>query len=290
MCPEPRQIEHSAARCSATYPPRPGRAWSCCAYEATQTLRASAGQAKTRSRPRLVCSALASAKHSPRSWKWASFSSSHPEVRAAGIRRDIWSSFARTYWPLGSPYFRGGYGPLGMQYLSSGYGPLGGHEVITTHVPRSTGLSSLDVVRPTHRPTRPHPSLVAKKNLGHAIGQLAARCPSGEEAQRDLTLRARKRATRHLPAWLRSCPLPGAPADYSRVSGSGLYLLAVGTRDKRDVWGLSAQPKVRARGGASAPLQPSAHKTLPAVIYLPPRVWEGVARACEGSGRAGNAM
>lgn len=123
-------------------------------------------------------------------------------------------------------------------------------EVITTHVRRSAGLSSLDVLRPTHRPTRPHPSSVAKKNLIHTIGQLAARCPSGEEAQRDLTLRARKRATRHLPAWLRSCPLPGAPADDREAGGSGLYLLAVGTRDKRDVWGLSAQPKVRAGGNA----------------------------------------
>lgn len=188
-----------------------------------------------------------------------------------GNRPDTGSHCRPIYGQLCNPYLGTVMGNYCARIGSVVMGNSVATKVITTYVSRSTGLSYLDVARPTHRPKRPHPSSLLTKTPIHTIGRLAARCPSGEEAQRDLTLRARKRAAPSVPAWLRSCRLPAAPADYSGVSGSGLYLLAVGTRDKRDVWGLSAQPKVRARGGAFAPLRPSAHKTLPAVIYLPPR-------------------
>lgn len=176
----------SGAVCSRTSPPHQDRVSSCCASGAMPTPRASAGRVRISSPRRPVCSALASARRSMRSWRRASSSNSRRAARAAGTRRTISSSSRASYGPLGSPYFWASYGPLGMQYVESGYGPLGGHEVNTSHGDESSELQS-------------------RRGCSSRIGPLAARWPSAEEAQGEVTSGARQgvQTAQPLPAWSR---------------------------------------------------------------------------------------
>lgn len=126
--------------------------------------------------------------------------------------------------------------------------PPVGHEGRTTHVRRSAvamralpgarrSLRSLCVIRMDSRITS-------------TIGWLAGRCPSGEEAQREVTLGTREPHGRHVPACSRSCPLPRALAGYGEQEPGRVSSLADGHRGGRDLWGFPGRVKY-ARGVAT---------------------------------------
>jgi len=173
----------SEARCSRISPPHPGRVSYCCASAVTPTPQESPGRARTRSPQRRACSAPASARRSRRSSIRASSSSSLPAVKGAATRPDISSSLRASYGPLGSPYFGSSYGPLGMRFGGFGYGPLGSHEVDSSHREGSAELQG-------------------SQRCIAIIGQLAARCPSGEEAQGEVTSGVGHGLARSRSRWL----------------------------------------------------------------------------------------
>lgn len=128
--------------------------------------------------------------------------------------------------------------------------PPAGHKDRTTHVGRSAAPW-----RALPGATRSLRSLVCSKGPSSAlidiIGRLAGRCPSGEEAQRDVALVARQHRLRHASACSRSCRLPAALAGDDEQEGGSVSSLADSHRDGRDPWGHPAQPQY-ARGTASA--------------------------------------
>jgi hypothetical protein len=106
--------------------------------------------------------------------------------------------------------------------------PRDGHEVRTTHVGRSSELW-----RRLPAPTRSLRSLVCsriKTKTSSRIGRLAGRCPSGEEAQRDVALAVRQYRARHVSDCSRSCRLPAALAGDDEWEGDWLSSLAARSR------------------------------------------------------------
>lgn len=208
----------------------------------TPTQRASASPRNRRSQKNQAWNGQAFAKPSPLSSTAAS-SRSSSQVDLAS-RPGIGSRQRSGYGPLGSPYGGRGYGPLGMPYRPNRYGPPSGHEVISTHVRGSAGQW-----RRLPAPTRSLRSLVCSKGpsmmLIVAIGRLAGRCPSGEEAQPDVTLEARRGRMSNASVSRRSLlrRLPATLADDGEQEHTRLPSLADSHRDGRDPWGHPAQPQ-----------------------------------------------
>lgn len=213
--------------------------------------RGSASPRNRRSQRSQGWNGLASAKPSPLSSTPASSRSSSPAGPAS--RPGIGSRRRSGYGPLGSPYGGRGYGPLGMPYRPNRYGPPSGHEVISTHVRGSAGLW-----RRLPAPTRSLRSLVCSEGpsmmLIDTIGRLAGRCPSGEEAQPDVTLGARHGRVSNASVSRRSPlrRLPATLADDGEQEHTHLPLLADSHRDGRDAWGHPTQPQC-ARGTSDTP-------------------------------------
>lgn len=98
-------------------------------------------------------------------------------------------------------------------------------------------------------PDRHRSGIRESSSLISRIGQLAARCPSGEEAQRDLASGARQQLDRLDTACSRSCRLPAALADdVQRVDGR-VSSLASGRGDG-SLWLVASATTVRAREAA----------------------------------------
>lgn len=94
----------------------------------------------------------------------------------------------------------------------------------TTYVSRSAHVHRLRLARPAHRPAGRFSSIMSIIRSSYAIGQLAARCPSGEEAQGDLTLRARQQLARHVPACSRLLPADDGELAAGSIRSAGLRL------------------------------------------------------------------
>lgn len=206
------------------------------------TQRDSPSPGSRRSPKNRACSDRVSGRRSPHSSTVASSRSWTLAVRRN--QPGIGSRPRSAYGPLGSPYGGDGYGPLGMQYRPDRHGLPSGHEVRTTHVGRSAA------------PWRALPgatrSLVCSRMDSRStstIGRLAGRCPSGEEAQREVTLGTRQPHGRHVPACSRSCPLPRALADDGEQEGTRPPRTPDRCRGGRDLWGL--ERRVQYARGAS---------------------------------------
>jgi hypothetical protein len=93
--------------------------------------------------------------------------------------------------------------------------PMSGHEVVATHGGRSAvAVRALPGARRSLRSLPPRSDRPI--DSCSLIVPLAARCPSGEEAQRDVGLGARRGGRRREPAW---SPLRRLPASRLGISG-----------------------------------------------------------------------
>ena len=174
----------SAAESSRAFRRRPARASSSSVCRVTRTARTLRGPGAVSSLQRPACSDRASTRRSRHSSRKGSFRCSLQGAKAAGTRRSIWSDQTANYGLPSRPYLRRCYGSLRMPNTGHGYGLPSEPEVEISHVRGSSELQS----------RRVHPS---------RSGRLAGRCPSGEEAQSDLTSGARQQPAGADPAWPR---------------------------------------------------------------------------------------
>lgn len=247
MWPESRSVGFCVAGGSPLSDSRPARPSSSSSSSTMPTQRVSPSQRSRRSPKSRACSDRVSGRRSPHS---STVASSRLWTRAVQRSQPGIGSRPRSvYGPLGSPYDGDRYGPLGMQYRPDRHGLPSGHEVRTTHVDRSAVPW-----RALPGATRSLRSLVCSRmdsRITSTIGRLAGRCPCGEQAQREVTLAARKgvRAPHHLSRWSRSCRLPAALADDGEQEGTRLPRTPDGRRGGRDLWGLERRVQY-ARGVA----------------------------------------
>lgn len=192
----------SAAGCSPISNSPRARAWCCSRSQTMRTRTGSRIHHRRRSHSKPGCSDLASGRRS-RCFTTARSSRSSRRV-ALGSQPDIGSRSTASYGLRGGLYLGVSYGLLGMQYRPDRYGPPRSHEVDISHVGCSSELQSS------------HTCITRS-------GQLAARCPSGEEAQGEVTSGVGHGLARSRSRWLMRGESSGCARDRAgRLSRDGL--------------------------------------------------------------------
>lgn len=235
----------SAAARSRSTTSRQGRASCCSRSRIAPTPPANRSLLKRPSLWISACLDWAFGSRSRCSSRSDSSRSSSPEAR--GDQPAIGSRFRRTYGQLCNPYLGRLTGNYRARNRRAATGNPVATKVVTAHGPRSTASW-----RALPGATRSLRSLMCSKGPSSAlidtIGRLAGRCPSGEEAQRDVGLEKRQDRERHVAGCSRSCRLPAALAGDDEQEGGWLTSLTGRGRHGTGVWRFSGRVQYAREG------------------------------------------